>query len=156
MARRIGPIAIVVDEKSIARADKRLERYQGRYLHERAKKAYLEGARLGVRPIRAWTPAKSGNLRRSVKAQNVRTRAGEMAAATVGPRAPHRHLITRGHRIVTPGKRDTGRRTTPNPFVDEAFNAYGQAALDFINARVLDIGGLTTNTTGTLSGYSPL
>lgn len=147
-APRIGPISVTVDQRALDRADKRLERYQGRYLHERARRVYLEAARLGVRPIQAWAPVKSGALRRSVRARNVRTRAGEMAAATVGPRAPHRHLVIQGHRIVTRGGRDTGKRSRANPFVDAAFEAYGEQAQRFIRDRVLDIGGLSTSTTG--------
>ena len=44
----------------------------------------------------------------------------------VGPKYPegaHAHLVERGHRIVTThaaGHRDTGRRTDPIPFMDDA------------------------------------
>lgn len=138
-------LRVTIDQRALERALKRLDKYQGRLLHQRAQKAYLEGARLMVRPIQAHITSaglvRSGNFRRKVRAQKVRLRGNEMAAATVGPRSPHRHLLIRGHRIVTRGGRDTGNRTQPYPVVDDAFRDVGERVKDFINQRVLDIGG---------------
>jgi hypothetical protein len=61
---------------------------------------------------------RSNKLLRSVGMRKPRKRAGEVAAYTVGARAPHAHLVIPGHRIVTPGGRDTGRRSQAFPFVD--------------------------------------
>lgn len=136
-------VKVSVDQRELDRAVKRLERYAGRPLHERARRAYLETARLGVRPIRAASPRVSGSLRASVRARSLtgpRLRPGEMAAASVGPRKPHRHLVTQGHRIVTRGGRDTGRRSRADPFVDRAFEQYGERARAFAESRTLDLG----------------
>jgi hypothetical protein len=37
-----------------------------------------------------------------------------------GAKGAHRHLVIRGHRIVTISGHDTGRRSRANPFVDRA------------------------------------
>lgn len=138
-------ISATLDQKAMARADKRLAGYMGKPLQRRAQQAYIEGARLMVGParqqIRAAGLRKTGRFQRSVKARRPRQRAGEMAAASVGPTAPHRHLLIRGHRIVTPGGRDTGRRTVAHPVVDRAFSVVGEQVLDFIATRTLAVTG---------------
>ena len=138
-------IRITVDERALERAIKRLDKYQGRALSQRAQKAYLEGARLMVRPIQGQISAaglvQTRRFLRSVKARKPRLRGNEMAVASVGPVDAKRHLLIRGHRIVTPGGRYTGRRTQPNPVVDDAFKDVGDEVKSFINQRVLDIGG---------------
>ena len=138
-------ISATLDMKAMARADKRLAGYMGRPLQRRAQQAYIEGARLMVRPtrqqIRAAGLRKTGRFEKSVKARRPRLRSGEMAAASVGPVDAKRHLLIRGHRIVTTGGRDTGRRTEPQPVVDRAFAQVGQQALDFIATRTLAVTG---------------
>ena len=146
MAARIGPIAIVVDQKAMARADKRLAGYMGRPLERRAQQAYIEGARLMVKPARQQAPVgKTGNLRRSIAASRVRLRPGEMAGASVAARPSkrggHRHLVIRGHRIVTHLGRDTGLRSRPNPFIDRAYAAVGEQVRDYIATRTLAVTG---------------
>jgi hypothetical protein len=143
-----GGISATVDMKALARADKRLAGYMGRPLQRRAQQAYIEGARLMVGPMRSKMDAsgvqkRSGKLRRSIRANNSRLRPGEMAAATVGPTAPHRHLIVRGHRIVTRGRRDTGRRSQAFPFVDATYADMGDQVTDYIATRTLAVTGET-------------
>lgn len=68
---------------------------------------------------------------------------GSLASAFVGPSsriAPHRHLVIRDHRIVTPGGRDTGRRTTPNPFVDHAVQPRQAEAVRIVSAAIWETG----------------
>ena len=138
-------ISATLDMKAMARADKRLAGYMGRPLQRRAQQAYIEGARLMRTPVRQQIRAaglrKTGRFERSVKARGSRLRAGEMAAASIGPTDAKRHLLIRGHRIVTRGGRDTGRRTVPQPVVDRAFAQVGQQALDFIATRTLAVTG---------------
>ena len=135
-------VEVTLDQRAMDRAIKRLKRYEGRELQKRAQQAYLEGARLMVGPMRraGRYQDKTGTLRRSIKARRPRLRPGEMAVAAAGPTARHRHLIIRGHRIVTPGGRDTGRRTQPDPFVDQTYSAMGGQVRSFINARVVGLG----------------
>ena len=91
-----------LDERSLRKADARLAKYQGRPLHIRAQRAYLEGARLLRGPLQRAAPrGPTGNLRRSISARANRLRPGEMAAATAGTRhrrAPHDQLVTGGTR----------------------------------------------------------
>ena len=140
-------ISVELDMKAMARADKRLAGYMGKPLQRRAQQAYIEGARLLVNPIRQEIAAaghvKSGAYRRSVKARRPRMRPGEMAVASVGPVRPTRHLLIQGHRIVTRGGRDTGRRTTGEPVVDRAFERLGGQVQDFIATRTLAVTGET-------------
>lgn len=138
-------VQIRMEQRSYDRAIKRLARYEGKPLKFRARKAVLEGAKRGVRPIKGSGDFKSrtGRLRGSVTARMAKTRPGEMAAATVGPRsgkAPHRGLISRGHRIVTTSGRDTGRRVPGDPWVDTAFSEYGEKARDLVKTQVLALG----------------
>lgn len=140
-------VKVTLDFKAMARADKRLAGYMGRPLQRRAQQAYIEGARLMVRPIRQQIASaglvKTGRFSRSVKARNTRLRPGEMAAASAGPTDAKRHLLVRGHRIVTSGGRDTGRRTRAEPVLDRAYSAYGEQVRDFITTRTLAVTGET-------------
>ncbi len=134
-------VSFEIDQRSLNRAIKTLDKYRGRPLEERLRRATLQAARMLVPPIRDASPVgPTGNLKRSVKAWTRRTRlgggwgahgliAGRTLAAGVGPTAPHRHLVIRPHRIVTPGGRDTGRKTTGNPYVDAAIAPRKDAAI---------------------------
>jgi len=108
-----------------------LDKYGVRAIETAWARASMVGARIAARAIRAAAPkGRTGNLRRSVRARRPRLRGVEailagrsLGAALAGPTAPHRHLVIRGHRIVTSRGLDTGRRTRPNPFVDRAVEA---------------------------------
>lgn len=140
-------VSVTLDARAMARADKRLAGYMGKPLQRRAQQAYIEGARLLVEPIRREIAfaghVKTGAYRRSVRARRPRQRPGEMAVASVGPTRPTRHLLIRGHRIVTPGGRDTGRRTVGEPVVDRAFERLGGQVRDYIASRTLAVTGET-------------
>ena len=128
----MSEVSVQFDQKSLDRAKKTLAKYQGKPLADRLRRGATQAARLLVNPIRAASPRKTGKLAGSVKAYSARVGIG----ATVGPKAPHRHLVIQGHRIVTPGGRDTGRRTRANPFVDSVAASHGDAAVREIK-RVL-------------------
>lgn len=130
-----------LDEKALARFTKRVERFRGLPLRARLAKATLKAADYMVPPIRAGSPkGPTGNLRKSVRARPAKKRIGNALQPTLGalagPVAPHRHLVIRGHRIVTRGGRDTGRRTSGNPYVDEAMERHGSAAMRIVS-RIL-------------------
>jgi hypothetical protein len=44
--------------------------------------------------------------------------------------------VAQGHRIVTPGGRDTGRRAKANPFVTQTIAAYEGRIITFISDAV--------------------
>lgn len=126
--------------KQLAAFTKRVERYQGKPLVTRYQKGSLAAAQYLARPIRAGAPRRSGRLQKSVKARQLRIRTGwntryGAITALAGPTAPHRHLVIRGHRIVgpKPNKVDTGRRSHPNPFVDEAVKAHTAEAMRIVS-----------------------
>lgn len=127
-------LSFEVDAKAIARIKRKLEKAQGKPLEEKMRRATLAAADLLVSPIRAAGPRnQTGLLRRTVRARAARKSFGVRSiGALVGPTAPHRHLIIRGHRIVTPGGRYTGRRTAPNPYVDRAAAGHERKAAEIV------------------------
>lgn len=130
-----------LDEKALTAFTKKVERYRGLPLRARMAKATLKAADYMVPPIKAATPkGPTGNLRKRVRARPAKKRIGNSLQPTlgalVGPTSPHRHLVIRGHRIVTPGGRDTGMRTSGNPYVDEAMERHASAAMRIVS-RIL-------------------
>ncbi|TAL42569.1 MAG: hypothetical protein EPN91_07950 [Salinibacterium sp.] len=102
-----------------------LAKYGPKEIQTDARRASMAAARVAAGLIRAETPVgKTKHLRRSVRA-----RAGKegFAAAVAGPvhrfGGAHRHLVIRGHRIVTRSGIDTGRMSRANPFVNRATDA---------------------------------
>lgn len=134
-----GAVEWAIDERQLAAFRKGLERYRGLPLERRLGKGTLAAARYLARPIRAATPrGPTGNLRRSVGARQARRRVGlgryeATMGAYVGPTAPHRHLVIRGHRIVTRGGRDTGRRARADPYVDAVVRAHAAEAFRIVS-----------------------
>ncbi len=123
---------VEVTFRNTARVIARLEKYRGKPLADRLNRGALEAARLVGEHIKAEAPVgKTGKLKGSVRASK-RSRGGAYA----GPRAPHRHLVIRGHRIVTPGGRDTGRRSKANPFPGRAANAARPAAIAIVRRAI--------------------
>ena len=149
-----GPITVKLDTRALKAFRKRVERYQGQPLERRLSLGVLEAARLLVPPVRANAPkGPTGNLRKSIRAgassrrggDDLVTRAskGALVTAYVGPssrKAPHRHLVIRGHRIVTTTGRDTGRRSVANPFVDEAVRSRQGEALRVVSRALFGEG----------------
>ena len=137
-----GAITVELDVKALARFRKRVERYQGMPLAQRMQKGTLEAARLLVSPVRTAAPkGPTGNLKRKVSARQSRVKQGGGGTvrtfdAVVGSTAPHRHLVIRGHRIVTPGGRDTGRMSTANPFVDSAVQPRAAEAMRVVSRAI--------------------
>lgn len=147
-----GVIQLQLDQKAVARAQARLEKFRDQPLHVRMDKATKAAAELLVKPIQAAAPKRTGKLRQSVSARTVSNRdkavigrgfqrsTGMDRVGLVGPRAPHRHLIVQGHRIVTRGGRDTGRRTTPNPFVDAVARRHQAEAIRLMRQHIVTAG----------------
>jgi hypothetical protein len=101
------------------------------------QRANLAAGDLVAKRVQQAAPRRTGRLRRAVKARPERRRGafhGSSTSVLVGPtmKAPHRHLVIRGHRIVTPGGRYLGRRTTANPFVDRAARGIGRQAAELV------------------------
>lgn len=165
------PVQVQIDTRALAAFQKRVERYRGKPLLARMEAGAYEAAKMLLPSVRRAAPVgPTGNLRRGVRARQVRTMQngmtsrmrtgsgvrsimfmgalaaaqGQIASAYVGPSsriAPHRHLVIRGHRIVTPGGRDTGRRSVPNPFVDNAVQPRQAEAIRIVTRAMFPPGG---------------
>jgi hypothetical protein len=140
-------ISVELDVKAIRRMQKRAERFRGLPLGQRMQKGTLEAMRLLVAPVKRETPVSNdkdpGGLRNKVKARQSRARDvfGNMTkqktyGAELTSTARHRHLVIRGHRIVTPGGRDTGRRSTANPFIDRAAEPRKEEAMRIVSRAI--------------------
>lgn len=121
-----------IDDRDVARVRKKFERASGRSLYVRLQRATLTVGDLIKRRVQSISPRQTGYLRRSVKVRPIRRGGRSTTGVLVGPVAPHRHLIIRGHRIVTPGGRFTGRRTQPNPYVDRAASGFERKAAELV------------------------
>lgn len=151
-----GVIQLQLDQKAVGRALARLENFRDEPLHIRMDKATKAAGALLVAPMQAAAPRKTGRLRKSIASRTVRNRdkavfakgttmaLGADRVALVGPRAspwaPHRHLVIQGHRIVTRGGRDTGRRTAPNPFVYATAHRHYARAIALMRDHIVKAG----------------
>mgnify|MGYP001567832822 CR=1 FL=1 len=138
-----GSFRLELSAKDIARGKALLDRYRGAPLMTRMQKATLAAAKTMEAPMKAAAPKVTGHLRAKTRAQQIRQRTGwrtyaATSSADVGPRSPHRHLVIRGHRIVTPGGRDTGRRTSPNPYVDLVARRHYANAVRIMRQAIFD------------------
>lgn len=119
--------SFVVAIQGMAEAHRVLDQYIGRPFEKSIERALMAGAKVAARAIRRAAPkGKTGNLKSaSGRARLARSRPGLPPLAIAGPaggrgKGGHRHLVIRGHRIVTHAGADTGLRSRPNPFVDRA------------------------------------
>lgn len=128
--------------KQLAAFEQRLARYEGLPMQRRVAKGTLAAAQYLAKPIKAGAPvgpARDGHrgaLKKSVRARQGSQRGNVRAKtlqAIVGPTVPYRHLVIRGHRIVTRLGRDTGQRSTPNPFVDKAVAGHTDEAVRIVS-----------------------
>lgn len=105
-------LQIEIDQADFAKATAKINRYsKGRFVPH-MKRVYPEAVRLIVNPMKRAAPrnhypdppkyqrpGRRGALRLSINSRANKLRAGEVGAATAGPRsriAPHRHLVVRG------------------------------------------------------------
>jgi hypothetical protein len=111
------------DQAGLSRVDRFLGTYEGKQLTKRIDKAFAKELRPLTGKLKSAEKAsgihnRTGEHYRKIRMRKPRLRAGEVFARTVGPSDRKRHLLLRGHRIVTPGGRDTGRRSQAFPYVD--------------------------------------
>lgn len=127
-----GSVSFEISAKDIARVQKKLKAASGKPLYQRMQRATLAAGDLLVPRIQAQTPRRTGFLRRSTRSKLGRSHGATNLTVIVGPTAPHRHLVIRGHRIVTPGGRYLGRRTKANPYVDRAARGFERKAAELV------------------------
>jgi hypothetical protein len=129
-----GRVSFEVSEADIKRVRTKLQKASGKPLYQVMQRATLAAGDLMVPRIKAaGPPNKTGYLRRSVRSRLGRKAGGPTnLTVLVGPTAPHRHLVIRGHRIVTPGGRYVGRMSKKNPYVDRASAGFEAKAAELV------------------------
>jgi hypothetical protein len=128
-----GRVSFEVSAKDVARVKAKLQKASGKPLYVRMQRATLTAGDLIKSRIQADTPRRTGHLRRYTKSRlGRRAIGGAGLMVLVGPTSPHRHLVIRGHRIVTPGGRYLGRSTRANPYVDRASRGFEHKAAELI------------------------
>lgn len=134
------PLTATLDQRSYDRAMARLAKYEGRPFKTRMEAAFLAGTRLAVSPMKRSAPRRSGLLSRKVSTRKRKPPMGYFVQTGTKSRAPHAGLVAKGHRIVTPGGRDTGRRTAGHPFVEQTISGYEGRIIGFIAKATTDDG----------------
>jgi hypothetical protein len=141
-------IQVKLDERSYNKALERLKKYEGKPFEQRMIKAHEAGGRLLVPPLRraidlytstGWSRHRgvgTGQLRKNISMRKRKPTQGYIVRVGTKSRAPHHHLVAKGHRIVTPGGRDTGRRTEPRPFNEKVIEQYQDRVVSFIAKAV--------------------
>lgn len=149
MGRPKGAIYVEVDQRALARVQKRLEKYQGRTFTKRMEAVFKAGGSLLVRPMRGEFRPKTvaprrlrkgvyrapGMLAKKITVRKARAPVGYFIKVGTKSRAPHAHLVSQGHRVVSHGK-DTGKRAPGNPFVERTIARNEQHVIDFIGKNV--------------------
>lgn len=133
---RTGPFALWVefDKRDLARFNKRLDKWQGKPLETRLRKAVEAGARLLVNPIKAHAPRRTGGLRSSTKpSKSIKSRDGWITVR-VGPtkRVPDKNRTALLTALLVYG----ANGAEPNPFIDAAVKPLEPAVQQFIDTQV--------------------
>ena len=150
-ARTGSFIDVKVDERALARAQKRLSQYEAAAFRKRMERVYRAGASLLVAPTRRAINSSiqghgknPGMLAKKVSVRKGRPSPGYVVRFGTKSRAPHSHLLARGHRRVAPG-RGRGAAATGPPvhgygFYEEVIAAYEDKVIDFISRNTLKEG----------------
>ncbi len=136
-AKPMVAISVTVSQKDLDRVEKRLDKWQGKPLEVRLKKATEGSMSLMVNPIRAQTPVSEkgqkgryahqpGNLRRKVRQRVLKKRQGEVAAAYAGPSVYYGQWAQHGSSM--------GQQ--PNEFVGRALAFNRERISSFIDEQV--------------------
>jgi hypothetical protein len=133
--------AFSVQWTGLSEFDRLLGNFEAKKLQARADKAFG----LELRPLTGHLKSaeqssgihnRTGEHLKKIRLRKNRKRAGEMAAWTTGPSDKKKHLLVRGHEIVTPGGRHTGKRTRAFPYVDPVIDREAGPILERIASDV--------------------
>lgn len=133
-------LSVKVDQRSADRAMARLAKYEGEVFKKRMEAAFRSGVGLANAPMRRVAPRVSGLLASKISTRKGKAGLGYFVRYGTKSRAPHAGLVSKGHRIVTRGGRDTGMRAAPVPFVEEVISAHEGRIKRFISDAVKDEG----------------
>jgi hypothetical protein len=128
-------VDVQLDQKAVDRVSAKLATYDKKGIADRLNRGTLAAMQMLVPSVRNAAPmGPSGNLKRKVKAQKAKGGVG----ATLTSTDPVRHLVMRGHRIVTPGGRFLGRYSRSNPFIDIAVKPRLEQAIAEVQKALFD------------------
>jgi hypothetical protein len=142
--RNTNLIDVTLDAASFDRAMKRISKYEGRNWRGRVIKAFQEGAKLLVAPMRRAAPRNRGGLARSVSAKLAKRDPGLTVKVNVKPRNPkgaHGHLHSKGHNITNTKGGPVLGWYEGNGFVQRTIEAHEGRVIRFIQTQPLDIDG---------------
>jgi hypothetical protein len=119
---------VTVSQRDVDRIAKRLDKWQGKPLADRLKKATQGALQLLVNPIRFGAARHSitGKTVQTVKVTTLRKRAGELWAMKVGVRTWYAHFVIAG----------TSRGVEADPYVDRAYEPLKGEIQNFIDYQV--------------------
>lgn len=147
-------VQIKWDEAGVTRVGRMLGSYEGVQLTKTLNAAFGKELKALVGPMRSemdsmgihtgvalkvTSHGKSHTvqtLKASIGVRKERLRPGESAAFAVGPRSHLRHLIIRGHRMVTRYGVDTGHTAKAFPFVDPVIERYAGAIVERVSSEL--------------------
>jgi hypothetical protein len=139
-ARTGSFITVKVDDKAVAKAQKRMAQYEGRKFAQRMDKVFRAGAQLLVVPIRKYIRGSvkghgknPGMLAKKVSVRKGRPPSGYLLRYGTKSRAPHSHLVNRGHREYDFHGQPTGDYVKGYGFYDMAIRSHEQTVIDFIS-----------------------
>jgi len=143
-----------MDARSYNRAITTLKKWEGHPFRTRVIKAHEAGARLLIAPMRRVAPKRRGGLAKSISAKKAfPTPRGYIVGVGVKPRGggkggAHGHLLSKGHRVITPGGRNTGKSTPAHSFIQDTIEGHEDRVLRFIQEQSLNLEGATTSFVG--------
>jgi hypothetical protein len=143
-----------IDQASLDRVAKRLDKWKGAPLAIRTQKAEQAALKLLVNPLRSASPHPGheippedsiGTLMASITVWKLRQKNfTELGAYAVGPRggrstklkvAPHRNVVIRGHKMKTHSGRTVGF-VQGNPFVGRVGDPMTPRLIGFIHEQI--------------------
>lgn len=128
-------LAVYVNPKSLARINKRLDKFQGAPLAKRVDKALGGGARLYADALKRNSPNATGGLSRSVTVTRPRKRQGEIAVYGVYPkkRVPFKGRTALLAALLVHG---TSRGVESDPFPRDTFQSMEPTITSFVSEQV--------------------
>lgn len=127
-------LSVELDQKALARVTTKLHGLQGKGVADKLNRGTLAALKILLPSVRAASPRRTGKLRSSIKVR----KASRGTGAVLAPGTPYRHLVIRGHRVVTPGGRYLGRSTKANPFIDAAVQPRMDQAMAAVQKALFD------------------
>ena len=140
-------VDVKLDERAMARAQKRISAYEGQKFRQRMERVFRAGAQLLVSPTRRAIRSSvrghgknPGMLAGKVSVRKGRPPSGYFVRFGTKSRAPHSHLVNAGHRKYDFHGHPTGGFVAGYGFYESVIQSYEGKVIDFINRNTIDDG----------------